>query len=75
MDSVIPPGLDTSAFRPGHEPKDWIAVKLTGHYDHQAATDCKGISPEPGVKVEMGPDEIITRCRATLVITDIQRGR
>ena len=50
-------------------------MKLTGHYDHQAATDCKGISTEPGVKVAMGPDEIITRCRATFVITDIQRGR
>ena len=50
-------------------------MKLTGHYDRQAATDCKGISTEPGVKVAMGPDEIITRCRGTFVITDIQRGQ
>src|SRR4051794_39632184 len=36
-------GLDTSDFRPGPEPKDWIAVNLTGHFDDKAAATCKGI--------------------------------
>jgi hypothetical protein len=71
--SVIDPGLDTSAFRPGPETKDWIAVNLTGHFDDKAAPTCKGISTEPSVAVEMGRDEIITSCRATFVITGIKR--
>jgi hypothetical protein len=71
--SVIDPSLDTRAFRPGPERKDWIAVKVTGHFDHKAAQKCKGISTEAGVSVPMGHDEIITGCRATFVITGIAR--
>ena len=71
--SVIDPGLDTRAFRPGPEMKNWIAANVTGHFDHKAAPTCKGISTEPGVKVPMGRDEIITGCRATFVITGIKR--
>ncbi len=67
FDSVIDPGLDTNAFRPGTERKDWIAVKVTGHFDHKAAQKCKGID------APMGRDEIITSCRATFVITGIAR--
>jgi len=74
FNAVIPPGVNTSAFRPGTEPRDWIAVKLTGHYDDKAATDCEGLSTEAGVEVEMGRDEIVTRCRTTFVITGIERG-
>ncbi len=73
FDSVIDPGLDTSAFRPGPEMKDWIAVTVTGHFDHKAAPKCKGISTEPGVAVPIGRDEIITSCRATFVITGLKR--
>jgi len=71
--SVIDPGLDTSAFRPGPEMKEWIAVNVTGHFDHKAAPTCKGISTEPTVAVPIGRDEIITGCRATFVITGIKR--
>jgi hypothetical protein len=73
FNSVIAPDLDTSAFRPGFEPKDWTRVKLTGQFDHKAATDCKGISTEVGVEVEMDRDEIVTSCRATFVITGLER--
>ena len=73
FNSVIEPGLDTSAFRPGVETKDFIAVNLTGHFDDKAAPTCKGISTQPGVAVEMGRDEIITSCRAIFVITGIKR--
>jgi hypothetical protein len=71
--SVIDPSLDTRAFRPGPERKDWIAVKVTGHFDHKAAQKCKGISTENDIKVPIGRDEIITGCRATFVITAIER--
>ena len=49
FNSVIEPGLDTSAFRPGVETKDFVAVNLTGHFDDEAAPTCKGISTQPGV--------------------------
>jgi hypothetical protein len=71
--SVIEPGIDTSALRPGVETKDFIAVNVTGHFDDKAATTCKGISTEPSVAVEMGRDQIITSCRATFVITGMKR--
>jgi hypothetical protein len=71
--SVIDPGLDTRAFRPGPETKDFIAVNVTGHFDDKAATKCKGMTTEPGVVVEMGRDEIVTSCRAIFVITGIKR--
>jgi hypothetical protein len=73
--SVIDPSLDTRDFRPGPERKDWIAVKVTGHFDHKAAQKCKGISlaTEDYGKVPIGRDEIITGCRATFVITGIER--
>jgi hypothetical protein len=72
FDSVIDPGLDTHAFRPGVERKDWIPVKVTGHFDHKAAPKCKGISFESYASVPVR-DEIITRCRATFVLTGIAR--
>jgi len=73
FNSVINPGLDTGAFRPGTEIKDWIPVNLTGHFDHKAAPTCKGIATDPSAAVPIGRDEIITGCRATFVITGIKR--
>ncbi len=52
--SVIDPGLDAGAFRPGPEEKDWIPVDVTGHFDHKDATTCKGISTDPAVGVPIG---------------------
>ncbi len=75
FESVIDPGLDTHAFQPGVSRKDWIRVKVTGHFDHKAALRCKGKSTEDGVAVELSRDEIITGCRATFVITGIERRR
>jgi hypothetical protein len=72
FESVIVPSLDTGAFRPGPERKDWIRVKVTGHFDHKAAPKCKGISFESYASVPVR-DEIITRCRATFVLTGIAR--
>jgi len=71
--SVIDPGVDTRAFRPGVFPKDWIAVSVTGHFDDKAAPTCKGKSTDSSVKVPLGRDQIITGCRATFVITGIKR--
>ena len=73
FDSVIDPGVDTHAFHPGTDMKDWVAVNVTGHFDHKAAPTCKVSSTEPSVTVPMGRDEIITLCRATFVITGIER--
>jgi hypothetical protein len=73
FESVIDPGLDTHAIRPGAETKDWIAVNVTGHFDHKAAPTCKGSSTQASVNVPIARDEIITGCRATFVVTGIKR--
>jgi hypothetical protein len=71
LNSIIDPDLDVSAFRPGVEPADWIAVRLTGQFDHPDATSCHGVSTsEP---VPYGRDRIVLGCRATFAITGIKR--
>jgi hypothetical protein len=70
--STIDPALDTSAFEPGVDPEDWVAVRLTGRFDHPAATTCHGVSSS--APVPYGKDQIVLGCRATFVITGITAG-
>jgi hypothetical protein len=72
INSTIDPALDVSAFQPGVDPEDWVSVRLTGRFDHPAATTCHGVSTE--TKVPYGRDQIVLGCRATFVITKIQAG-
>jgi hypothetical protein len=67
--SVIDPRVDVSRFEPGVEPADWLAVEISGHFDHTDALRCKGVSN--GNPVPFGPDQIVVACRSTFVITGI----
>lgn len=69
INSIIDPKLDVSRWKPGVEPKDWIAVRITGRFDHPAATSCRGVSN--GERVPYTPDRVVLACRATFVITKI----
>lgn len=70
---VLNPGIDVRHLDPGVEPPDWIAVRVTGHFDVRAAATCRGVVTEPGTTIELSPAEIVLSCRATFVVTDIQR--
>jgi hypothetical protein len=70
---VLNPGIDVRHLDPGIEPADWIAVRVTGHFDVRAAATCRGVVTEPGSTIELSPDEIVLSCRATFVVTDIAR--
>ena len=68
--AIIDPALDISAFEPGVESADWLSVRLTGRYDHPAATTCRLV--ETDVSVARDPAQIVLGCRATFVITAIR---
>lgn len=67
--SIIDPSLDVSRWKPGVDPEDWIAVRITGRFDHPAASTCRGVSN--GEPVPYSPDRVVLTCRATFVITKI----
>lgn len=69
INSIIDPSLDVSRWRPGVDPEDWIAVRITGRFDHPAASTCRGVSN--GEPVPYSPDRVVLTCRATFVITKI----
>jgi len=69
FDSIIDPSLDVSRWKPGVEPEDWTAVRITGRFDHPAASTCRGVSN--GERVPYSPDRVVLTCRATFVITKI----
>jgi hypothetical protein len=70
---VLNPGIDVRSLDPGVEPADWIHVRVTGHFDVRAAATCRGVVTEPGTTIELSPAEIVLACRATFVVTDIER--
>jgi hypothetical protein len=73
--SVVDPRLDTSGLRPGPEMKDWIDVKVTGSFDHPAASECqsKVYGDDESTPKPPGHDEIVVMCRAQFVISSIER--
>ena len=73
FDAVLAPGIDVRGLDPGVEPKDFLDVLVTGHFDVRAAKTCHGVVTEPGTIVELSPPEIILACRATFVITHIAK--
>jgi hypothetical protein len=72
INSIIDPSLDVSRWKPGVDPEDWVAVRITGRFDHPAAATCHGVSN--GEPVPYSRDRIVLSCRATFVITKIAAG-
>ena len=70
LDVAIDPAIDTTGLAPGVESADWQAVTVTGHFDHDAAQECTGVSN--GEPVPLDPDEIVLRCRSTFVVTELE---
>jgi hypothetical protein len=64
MNAIVDPALDVSSFRPGPEPADWLAVRITGRFDHEAAATCRGVSTESAVPYSA--DQLILGCRRRL---------
>lgn len=69
--AVLDPKFSGKGLHPGVEPKDWLDVTVTGHYDHSAARTCRGVSTSARVELTLG--EIILSCRSQFVITKIVR--
>jgi hypothetical protein len=70
LNLVLDPATDTSGLAPGVEPKDWLDVIVTGHFDHEAAKDCRGVSN--GEPVPLDPAEIVLRCRSVFAVTELE---
>ena len=60
-------------FRSGVEVRDWLKVKVTGHYDHAKAATCHAVQTESQVEIDLTPAEVVLSCRGQFVITAISR--
>lgn len=69
-DAVIDPDLDVTDRHAGVEPKDWLKVNVTGHFDDAAARNCRGVSQE--IKVPLTPEEVVLTCRQQFVVISIE---
>jgi hypothetical protein len=70
LNVAFDPEIDTAGLEPGVETADWQDVTVTGHFDHDAAQACTGVSN--GEPVPLDPAEIVLRCRSTFAITEVE---
>jgi hypothetical protein len=70
LNVAFDPAIDTAGLDPGVETADWQDVFVTGHFDHDAAESCTGVSN--GEPVPLDPAEIVLRCRSTFAITEVK---
>jgi hypothetical protein len=73
FDAVLAPTIDVTGLDPGTEPADWIAVRVTGHYDDEASATCRIVAPSADARPDIGPAQAILACRTKFVITSIKR--
>ena len=71
--SVLDPAAHIADLHPGVEVRDWLKVKVTGHYDHAKAATCHAVQTESQVEIDLTPAEVVLSCRGQFVITAISR--